>query len=66
MKPMGSFSILLLVLLLLIGYPQKEDTCIISERDKTEIEALQKRIPLVLSNEEWETYEKLFIKEDGQ
>lgn len=34
----------------------------LSEADKKEIEALKKSVPLVLANEDWEPYEKLFSK----
>lgn len=34
----------------------------VSEQDQKEIEALKKSIPLVLANQGWDTYEKLFSK----
>lgn len=34
----------------------------ITQKDKKEIEALKKSIPLVLANEGWEAYEKIFSK----
>lgn len=41
---------------------QSTENYTISEKDKKEIEALKKNIPLILANEGWEAYEKKFSK----
>jgi hypothetical protein len=59
-----SFSIAILVLVITCcscGLA-KSDIYELSEQDKKEIEALKRNIPMVLANEGWEAYEKLFSK----
>ena len=58
-----NYSIVILELVIIIclsGCFVKSDPYEISEKDKKEIEALKRNIPLVLANEGWEAYEKLF------
>ncbi len=50
------------IVILLFGCSESEVDYIITEADKKEIEALKKNIPLILANEGWEAYEKLFSK----
>lgn len=59
---MKNISVMLIVFTLFFGCSQKEEVYKISEKDKKEIEALKKNIPLILANEGWEAYEKIFSK----
>ncbi|NAS29891.1 hypothetical protein GTQ40_02805 [Flavobacteriaceae bacterium R38] len=59
---MKNIYVVLIVITLFFGCSQKEEVYKISEKDQKEIEALKKSIPLVLANQGWEAYEKLFSK----
>ncbi|MDC6364873.1 MULTISPECIES: nuclear transport factor 2 family protein [Flavobacteriaceae] len=59
---MKNISVVLIVFILFNSCSQQEEVYKISEKDKKEIEALKRSIPLVLANDGWEPYEKLFSK----
>jgi hypothetical protein len=59
---MKNISVVLIVFILFFGCSQKEEVYKISEKDKKQIKALKKNIPLILANEGWEAYEKTFSK----
>ncbi|NQZ79055.1 MAG: hypothetical protein HRT61_23500 [Ekhidna sp.] len=60
MKHIQFYTILVSFISLSSGCSSTSNTHEISEEDKLEIESLKKNIPLILADEGWEAYEKLF------
>ena len=60
MKHIQFYTILVAIISLSSGCSSTSNTHEISEEDKLEIESLKKNIPLILADEGWEAYEKLF------